>query len=879
MGWTRRFVNLFRQDRLAAEFEEEIAFHLEERTRELAERGSAAPELEARRRFGNTLRQCEAMREARLIGWMDDLSRDLRHAVRLVRRNPIMTVAAAGALALAIGGTAAVFSVLDAAILRTLPVPSPDRLVRLTYPGKPLPSGSEEADQFSYPLFRSLRENAGHDATLFAASGVRRTDAGVGSIQEALSVQYVSGEAFGVLGVQPALGRLIQPYDDLTPGAHPVVVLSYRCWQRHFGASPEALGRNLTLAGTELEIVGVAQPGFDGTEVGAPADLWAPTMMMGSREMVTERGYRNFVVFGRLRFGVFPEQLAARLQPVFTASLYEEIGGRWRSRAEMPPQVLAYLQSKLAARPAAHGTSGFRRRFSTALWMLAGVAGLVLMVACCNLANLMLAHASARRGEMEMRVALGASRSRLLRQVFTESALIAALGCAGGFVLAIASAPALLALLDRPDAPARLALGPDLRVVAFVLLAGVVASLFLGALPAWRACLSRPGGSVRERLEARGLSGRVFVFAQVALSFVLLAGSSMFIISLNNLLTLPAGFERRDLLLADLIVDGPMPASETRIRAAWEDLRLRIGGLPGVRGCAYSRWSLLSGARSTMPLSRSGESVEAMILPVSSGFFETMGTKLQKGRDFLPGEEEREVIVNHALARFWFGNVDPVGKQFPYGGRRLTVVGLSEDARYYSLRESAPPMIYLPGGTDAYATYAIRTSASPVDMDARLRRELANSGAPLRVRRMRTQSEEVADTMVREHVMARLSSFFSFIAMVLACLGVHGVLSCLVARRTHEIGVRSALGAPRSRIARAVLGHVSPAMILGLIAGGLLTAGLARFTESMLFGLRSSSPLPFCLAGGLLVLAGLAAGAIPVVRAIRVSPSTALREC
>lgn len=878
MAWLRRCFSLFRQKQLQTEFEEEIAFHLRARSGELAAAGEADAELEARRRFGNILQQREGMRDARIIGWLDDLWQDLRYALRQIRRSPVMSAAAVGSLALAIGANSAVFSVLNAALFETLPVRDPQKLVRLTFPARAGSGLASDDDQFSYPLFRRLRENAGMAARLFAAGPVRPVHVHIGPQREAVALQHVSGEAFEVLGVRPALGRMLAPQDDLLPGGSSVAVLSYGFWRRRFDAAPDVLGRHIVLNGTPYEIVGVAQRGFTGTEVGNPADLWVPTMMWEPREGLSESGWRNFVVFGRLGEGVPPQQLGARLQPVFSESLQESARGRWPA-AGIPAVVREYLKSKITVRPSAHGTSRFRQQFSTPLWIVAGIAGMVLLVACGNLANLTLARASARRNEMDMRVALGATPSRLFRQVLVESAVMGTLGALGGVLLAIAGAPALLHVLDRPEAPARLTLAPDLRLLGFVLVIGLGASLSFGLAPALRACASHPNHSLRETPESRSLAGRALICAQVALSFVLIAASLLFTISLRNLLTLPAGFERSGLLMAE--VETTAMPSETRQHATWEQLRLRLGELPRVRSCGYSLWGLFSGNRRTVTLLRQGEAIEVIILPVSPRFFETMGTVIRRGREFLPGDEARAVqpvIVNQTFARLWSGEADPVGRLLPVRGVPSEVIGLSEDAKYGSLREKAPAMIYVPGDTAGYVTFAIRTPEGPAEMAARVRQELAGFGGNLRLREIRTQSELVANTLARERLLARLSSFFALAGMALACLGVYGVLSYLVARRTREIGIRSALGASRLRIACAVFGHISPAFVLGLGAGAALTAGLAHFAEHIVYGIRTVAPLPFFLAGGILTATALVSAAIPALRASRVDATLALRH-
>jgi predicted permease len=891
MSWVRRFRNLFREERIHEEFEDELRFHLEERAAELAAQGVEPQQAwrQARQRFGNPLARREDMRDVKIIRWMADLHQDLRYASRMMRRHPGMSLAAVASLALAIGANCAVFAVLNALVLKPLPVRDPGSLVHLYVPLSIEGSRNRsEDDSFSYPLFLKMRDRADGAADLFATGLVNPVEVSLPGDAQPLYLRYqhISGNAFRILGVGPAHGRVLEPDDDIYPGGHPVAVLSYQMWQQ-LGKDPDVVGRSLLLKGRSFQVIGVTSKGFSGIDVGAMPDVWIPLTMWQPTEGLMSPDWRNFRIMGRMREGVAREQLTARMQAVYSDALKDKVTRAFPD-GNFPEQAQKYLSLQIAVRPAPSGPSRLRGQFLDSLLLLAGVAGLVLLVACCNVANLLLARAAARRNEMAMRLSLGAAKGRLLRQMLAESLLLGALASAAGLLLALRAAPSVVGLLAESNNPVRVALDADWRLFGFLLFTCLVTTLACGLVPALRAFGTEPNAELRGiRVRSSGpLAGRLLVVAQVAMSFVLVGASIVFALSLRNLLTFDAGFNRDDVVLAQVERTGA--AEETsRVKATWENLRLRMQEIPGVRSCAYSKWGLFSGNRRTAFFGLPGEpatAIETINLGVSPGFFEAMGTRLLRGRDFLPGDDRGEpasIIVNQAVARRLFPGGEPIGKFMQLGlnegGPKFRVVGIVDDAKYYDIREAAPPLIYFPEEGSKQVTFALRTAAGTSGLSEQLRAALRQSGTELRLGVVHTQGEAVERTLVRERLLAKLSGLFALLGIVLASIGVYGVLSYYVARRTKEIGIRSALGASRATLAMNVFAHLSPAFLAGMGTGVLLTLPLARFAESLVFGIGPRDPLAFALTGAILAVAGFFSALLPAFRALRIDPAVSLR--
>ena len=892
MSWIRRFRNLFREERMAAEFEEEMRFHMEERAAELTSEGF--PDGEACRQallsFGNLLARREEMRDAKIVSWLADLRQDLRYACRTWRRHPGILLAAVGSLSLAIGANCAVFTVLNALVLKPLPVQDAGSLVHLYVPPDvgADPTKTED-DSFSYPLFLQIKERAEGAAELFAAGREDQGAATFAGQEQAAPVRYqcISGDAFRILGLRSAHGRLLTAADDIHPGGHPVAVLSYGFWQREFGKASDVVGQTVALGGQRYEILGVAPKGFTGIDVGTMLDVWIPLTMWQPTEGLVSPDWRNFRILGRMRPGVGLEQLRARVQAVYSDALREKVRRAFPD-GRIPKEARQYLSRQVRVRPAPAGPSRLRVEFLEALTLLAGVAGLVLLVACCNVANLMLARAASRQPEMAMRVSLGASRSRLLRQMLTEGLLIGVLSSVCGLLLAVFGAPSVVGLLAESDNPVLISLDLDWRVLAFLIVTCFVTTLACGLAPAIRAFGARLTAQLQGNRVAvsGGRAGRLLVLGQVAMSFVLVGASVLFALSLRNLLTLDAGFNRNEVILAE--VEATAAGQEDgRAREAWENLRTRIDSISGVRGCAYSTWGLFSGNRRTAYFTIPGQqsrAIETIMLGVSPNFFETMGTRLVRGRDFLPSEDRsasQPIILNQTAARQLFNGEEPIDRSLQQGlntsGPTFRIIGIVADAKYRTIREAAPPTVYVPEEGSTRATFAIRTAVGVAAVTPQLKAVVGESRSGLRVRLIQTQAAAVERTLIRERMLAKLSGLFAILGALLASVGVYGVLSYFVARQTKEIGIRSALGASKLSVAKTVLAHLWPAFLLGIVAGGLATAALARFAETLVFGLGPRDPVAFALTGAILVAAGAAAALLPTLRATRIDPALSLR--
>lgn len=897
MSWLTRLARTLRSRKLDEEIDEELRFHLEERAEALAA-GGLSPEnadREARRRLGGRLALREASRDVRLIAWLDSLARDVRYGLRVLRKDSLVTWAAIVSLSLAIGACTAAFSLIEALILRPLPVVEPERLVYLTF-SVPPPDGAvgtvEENAFFSYPLFERLREAGRPYVDLFGMNAQEWRRSAVfddaGGQEERVRAQWVSGDAFARLGVKPALGRLLTPADDLRPGDHPVAVLSHAFWTRRFGASPSVLGRWLTLQEKQFQVVGVAEAGLTGTEPGVMTDLWVPNMMW-NREALAQPTWQWFRIWGRLKPGVDAERARQALQPVFAEFRRERVQGL---RADEPrDRIERFVRAPLNVRSAANGPSTLRQAFARPLWILAAVVGLLLLIACSNVANLLVARATRREREMALRISIGAGRARVVQQVLIESGLLAAAACVLGVVFALVAAPLIVGRLSPAGNPAYLDLHLNGPVFTFLAGVGALTTLLFGTVPARRASRVSPNAALKAD-GARHSGGRgvlrPLVAGQVGLSFVVLFIAGLLLLSFYKLAHLDPGFAKDGLVVVDVQTTGLRRGEQTPHRV-WAEVLESARRLPGVRAASLSGFGLFSGSGWTngirMP-GRDADAYEPYYLGVSPGFFETMGLRLVEGRDFERRDAEREtvtaVVVNQAFARRYFPAESPLGRHFSRvdHDQKLVdqeIVGLAGDAKYLNLREPIPATVYVPLANDRGVAIELRTAADPAAVAAALRPEIARINPALRIEDVTTQSRLVDDTIVRERLLALLSGFFAVVALVLAAVGLYGVLSYAVARRTKEIGIRLALGARSGAVVRLVLGDVALLVAAGLAAGvgsGLL---LARALESLLFEVRPSDFWSLTLPLAWLLLATALAALPAAARAVRIDPTVALR--
>jgi hypothetical protein len=862
MSWLTRATRVFRESKLDRELADEQQFHIQARIEELIGRGLLPDEAmrTVQRQFGNRLQLRERSRDARLVPWLESVVNDIRFGLRMLRKNPAVTLAAVASLALAIGSATAAFSLIEALVLRPLPVKDPARLVYVSYPSQsPDPvQRQEDADSFSYPLFRQMRDAARPRADLFAVGYQGEQTAVFDGAVEKITPQWISGNSFEILGIRPALGRLLSANDDLRPGAHPVAVLSYDFWQRRFGGDPHVLGQwfrheDNSVQGEPFQIVGVAQAGFTGLEPGYRTDIWMPTMMF--TEAIDKGGWSWLRIWGRLKPGITAEQLRSATQGPFAADRRERVAKYFP--ADTPPEQLrSFLNASVHIASAAHGPSQLRQDFERPLWVLASLVGLVLLIACFNVANLYLARVTARDHEMALRISIGAGKRRLQQQLLIESGLIALAASVLGAVFAAICAPAVLRMLSTTHNRIFLDLRPNASLFGFLVVICTVTTMLFGLAPALRASRRSPNtalkaGSGKTSLRIGLL--QPLLAAQVGFSFVVLFVAGLLLFTFQRLNNLDPGFAKEGVVLCR--VEG---------KGLHEGVRI-----PG----------------------RKPDDFEPSYLSVSPGFLATMKIRLFAGRDFSPHDGEPKepsvTIVNQAFVRRYFPDKDPVGQQFLRQGPNKTwipqvIAGVAGDAKYNDLREPAPPTVYVPyvpnRGLDGSAgTLEIRTTLDAADLTALLRNEVPRVHAGFSLTEVYLQSEFVNNTLARERLMALLSGFFAIVAITLVAVGLYGVLTYVVVQRTREIGIRIALGAQQGQAIRLVLSGVGVVIAVGLTVGLGIGLGMGRLLTSFLFEVRPSDFLVIALPVGFLLLASSVAALPAALRAAQVDPAIALR--
>jgi predicted permease len=823
---------------------------------------------------------------ARVRRWLDALFRDARGGVRLLRRDLPVSAAGIASLSLAFGASIAAFALVDALILRALPVAAPQRLVYLTFPGET--PGGTEAETFSDPLFVRLRDAARAHADLFAMSThvMQRIvlDPASGE-REAVRAQYVSGDALAQLAVRSAAGRLILPTDD-DRTAVPVALISHAFWQRRFGGDRSALGRSIVVDERAYEIVGVAARTFTGVEPGRATDVWLPYATYNPRAF-GNMGYTWFRIFGRLRDGVRPEAAEAAMQGVF-ASYRREYAEHFSGRRRSGEERERFVNTPLHVRSAANGASPLRRQFERPLWILAATALLLLVIAASNLANLFLARTVSRGREMALRVSIGAGRARLVQQVMVESALLAVPACALGLVFASVAAPAVVRMITTPGDPIRLDLhfGWTLMAVASALTA--LATAMFGVIPAFRASSVSPmillksgGAGAGSRTRAM----RPFVALQMALGTVVVFVGGLLVLSFARLSSVDPGFA------ADVLLVSLEPAQRTDAgsqRDALVAVLERVRRMPRVESVSAAEFNPLGRAWTYgIRVPATGAYLEATIQPVTAGYFETMRIPIVGGRAFeardLADPASKAVIVNETFARAFFGGTPAVGQTLRkriFDDQELTnyeIVGVAADTRY-DLRKSPAPIIYVRLSTRANVTLQVRAGADPAAIAARLVEEIRGAGPSFRVTSVTTEAASIARTLLRERLLALLAGFFGAVGLALAAVGLFGVLSYSVAQRTREIGIRAALGARPFHTVRTVVADTGGAVLAGAAAGLACGVYLSRFVAALLYDVRPLAVGSLAWPLGVLLLTAAAAAMLPVFRAVRLDPAAALRN-
>ncbi|MGA3076980.1 MAG: ADOP family duplicated permease [Bryobacteraceae bacterium] len=878
MSLWSRIVNVVRGDGLSREIDEELQSHIAEaieQGREPSEAGAA---------FGSALRRREESRDIRLLPWLDSLRADAVFGWRQLAKKKVTSAAAILSLALAIGACTGAFRLIDALLLRPLPVANPERLYALAreafYDGK-----MQSFDQWAYPSFQLMRAAAKDQAELIAVSYGDRTDLTykADSEMEKAVVQYVSGWMFGTFGLRPALGRLLAENDDLKPHASPYAVLSYDYWRRRFGQDPKVIGRTFRMGDDLYEIVGVGPAPFTGTETGTVTDVFVPAMMHPGAIHDDWTWHRTLA---QLKAGVAVGPLRAKLDA--TSHAFEE--ERAKGFTGMSKEFIdAFLGQKLVLEPAAAGASNLQNEYHRSLIALGVLVALVLLIACANVANLMTAQAASRAREMALRVSIGAGRLRLVQLVLVESAILALLAGAMGGVFAWWSAPFVVSMINPPDNPVRLDLPADWRVLGFGLALTLGVMLLFGLMPALRASAVKPASALRggEDPHTRRRTMHALIAAQVAFCFLILFVAGLFAATFERLSDRPTGFSADRLLLLHTV------AQREEAPVFWDQVAEHLRTVPGVEAVALAGWPLLDGNGWNGFISVNGAPPGpdlAYFLAVSPGWVGTMRIPFIDGRDFRPGETAPGVaIVNETFAKEFFKGENPIGQSFAKTGELpCKVVGVVRDAPYRNVREPILPSVYVPiRRTDTHgavepmrgATFIVRTaSANPMALASILRREVPRVRPEFRVNNIRTQADLVRAQTVRERVLAMLALFFAAVALLLAAVGLYGVLDYSVLQRRREIGIRMAIGAPAGSIAGLVTVEIFAMVLVGALAGVALGMASVRYIEALLYHVKPAEPAMLLLPSCTILAAALLAALPAVFHAVRIDPVAMLRS-
>lgn len=838
---------------------------------------------------------------------MSTFAQDIRYAFRTLARTPGFSLVVILTLGLGIGANTAIFSLTDQVLIRLLPVKNPRELVQLDGPG-PFSGRTMNDRTFSYPMYVDLRDRNDVFDGLVGRFGTASTLTHRGQA-ERVDVELISGNTFDVLGVVPVLGRALTTADDRAPGAHPVAVLSHDYWERRFAASPAVLNQVVTINSTPMTIVGVAPAGFAGIAATQSPDLFIPLMMKAQLTPtwndLDNRRSRWVNLVGRLRPGLPADAAKARLDVV-----YQQVN-EWELQAV--PAFAAGSQTfkdrfrvkKLTLHPAGQGLSDLRSGVRTPLFVLMAMVGLVLLIACANVANLLLSRATARQKEIAVRLALGAGRSRLIRQTLTESLVLAVAGGLVGLVFSIWVGDVLLSVMPFESFTRSLSTAPDIRVGLFTAALALATAVIFGLIPALQASKPQLNRTLRE--EAGSLSGgthharfrKGLVVAQVALSMLLVAGAGLFARSLYNLKNLDPGF-RADNLITFHVDPALNGYDQIRIKRFYDQLLQEVRRIPSVLSASVAQVAALTGSASSSTVQVPGyepkpeENMNPWTNEVGTDYFRTMGLPLVMGREFNERDSEGAplvAIVNDSFAKYFFSNQNPIGRRFGYRSMNnpsaMEIVGVVEDALYADMRQGTtddnqtPRFVYTPFPQSRELnemTFYIRTTGlAAAGMPDQLRQVVRRADPSMPIFDMQSMNQTVDEALFNERMLALLSASFGLLATILAAIGLYGVMAYTVSRRTREIGIRIALGAERTNVVWLVLREVAFLTVIGIGLGIPGTLGLSRFVRSQLFGIEPTDPLTLTIAAVALAVVGLLAGYIPARRAASVQPVLALR--
>jgi predicted permease len=891
-----RLRSLLRSPRIEMELDEELRFHFEQQIAENIAAGMNAEEARyaAQRAIGGAEQIKVQCRDTRRVNWIVDIGKDIRYALRVLGKSPAFTAAAVLSLALGIGINTAVFSVINAMLLRKLPVKHPEQLVVFN------------RDGFSYPMYVNLRNGNTVLSGLLCRFTIPASMSAEGQT-ERISAELVSGNYFQVLGVEALIGRTLTPDDTRVPGAQPVVVLSNAFWRRRFGADPSIVGKTIRIDGYPMTVVGITLAGFQGTEVGVSPDVRIPVTMfralipnVPADSAINERGWSWLDLVGRLKEGISRAQAESALNALYVRARENEVNGVFKG---MQPDVKAALLSeRLKLESGSRGVSGLREMFSRQLWVLMAAVGIVLLIACANVASLLVARAMARQREIAIRLALGASRARVVRQLVTESLVLVLTATATSLIIARWGSHMLSSFLPQERLPVALNVEPDFRVLGFAVIVSLMAGILFGLAPALQLARCTVAPALKAQATSSGLRGslafrKVLTVAQVALSLLLVTGAGLFVETLRNLRAIDIGYDRDNVLLLELVplLNGYSNEQSTRF---FDQVVDGVNQLAGVRSASIGSMGLLGPGLRIEGVHVEGEDTRRQegggwINSISPRYFETLRIPLLEGRSFTALDTKwapKVAIVNQTLARRFFGTGKAVGRHFSVGEvNNIEIVGVARDGKYKDVREEPrevvavrgepPNLVYVPFEQDLGEpmTLYVRTVGDPAKMAAAVRREVQAVDANVPVYNVRTLEAQWDESLSQERLVATLASWFGVFALLLASIGLYGVLAYGVTSRTNEIGLRLALGAERGGVIWMVLREALLLVALGVTIGVPAALALGRMVSSLLYGLKPADPLTS--SGAVIILFAVAgvASYFPARRASRVDPMVALR--
>ncbi|HET6216029.1 MAG TPA: ABC transporter permease [Acidobacteriaceae bacterium] len=899
-----RFRSLFRSTTVTQEIDEELQFHLGQQMEKYLRAGLTPDQAKRRIRleFGGATQIKEDCQEARGISFVEHIEQDVRYAMRMFRRTPGFTVVVVITLALGIGANTAVFSLINAVLLKMLPVKNPEQLVQFSKM-QPLYG---EIDGFSYPELERFQHETRTFSGLLAFADLGDVNVEANGRGEIANGQVVSGSYFSTLGVSAILGRTISPADDQ---GSTVAVISYKYWRERLAGDPAVVGKKIVINNYPFSIIGVTPPEFFGLQPGQAIDVSVPLKMIAQLrpeyamigtpyDVLTWPTRSAFLIMGRLRPGVTATIAAARIEPLFRDAMNEEARGLAGTPLDSQPERENRRQARLQVSAGGRGLAALRERFSKPLWILMAAVGLLLLIACANVATLLLARAQFRQHEMAARLVLGARRLRLMQQLITEGILLALAGGVLGIVLAFWASGSLMALMRHMGTPIVLSVQPDLRVLGFTLAISVLTAILFAWIPAHR--LVRTDMGLAPNVHGAGKSAgrshttKTLITLQVAASLVLMVGAGLLVRSLQNLKSFYPGFRTDNVLLFDVnarLLGYTVPQTN----ALYRRLTDQIDALPGIRRTSFSMNSPFSGgfgeASPTIEGYQPASGSPPLIVDLNTlgpHYFETLETPILLGRDFTGDDSAnapKVAIINQRLAHEIFAGTSPIGRRLSiptFAGDKswYSIVGVVADAKSEDLREAVKPTIYVPTEqtvVPAGVTFAVRTAKDAAAEAPAVLHAVAQVDGRLSLSGMKTLNDQMDESLLQERLVASLAGLFGILAVLLASVGLYGVMAYTVSRKTNEIGIRMALGSRRIQIAGLVLREALLMVVAGLLLGIPAALATGRLMRSQLYGLGPYDPMTVLFAVGLMTVVAVLACYLPATRAMRVDPMAALR--